>query len=674
MPDMSEIKFCFLCFQWFDSLKSWQSHAAEHVQSNGGTSLLPLKCDVVHFRHNLIRPGLCPECLGDDDEEPQNRFQQHTNVSEWKTHVLRHIALRRHHQCRPPHCTKSVSIDSWTEFFHHLADVHQIRFSNAEKQQVAQNSDAAKRPQQPQVYKRRKSSHMSRTRLKIEPKGDKFKNHTSRSMKRQLETRRTGKSPIKRENPSPRYDSPEHIDRGQSIGEESLWINLSDPAEAQSNKTTIQDNSTLLGAVPQIVPLVEDAHADKKPRRSARLSVLGGFSHGAPRRNTPLPNDDKEGRRNLVKLVVPRPQRATSNRPGHFCTGAVDSDQSEADILDLSVSPIPTSRRSVKRQARIMIEVPPRPIDWWTWKELPSPLVEKVPERPSVRPREEDLESKERQPQTRLRGRPRGRPRRNEPRPFIQRHHSKPAQRCKSRSTNSSKHCKQGQSTTSTNERALLTRKRSHSATDGSFDRELVDSLPSSHQTQPAMPLPLIIPKKMRLTTSTNSSYRLSPTERPDVLPLLHGCHKVPIMLNLDGESATSRLAELQWHQNEDTSLHQTSDWHPNTNRLYSAFLHSCDSPILQASTFGMHGGETTSDQPSRNAEEASEQIEDDATIDSLFDQYLHPTSFSASFSTPDPTEGRIDETSRKNLSDLEDKDPGGCHGAIDRSTRSGPL
>ena len=68
-----------------------------------------------------------------------------------------------------------------------------------------------------------------------------------------------------------------------------------------------------------------------------------------------------------------------------------------------------------------------------------------------------------------------------------------------------------------------------------------------------------------------------------------------------------------------------------------------------------MDGGETTSDQPIWNAEEASEQIEDDATIDSLFDQYLHPTSFSI----PKPTEDLIEETSRTELSDFEDKDPG---------------
>ena len=85
-----------------------------------------------------------------------------------------------------------------------------------------------------------------------------------------------------------------------------------------------------------------------------------------------------------VKLVVPRPQRTTGNRHRHFSKGTGDSNQCEADTLDLSVSRVRSSRRGAKRQASIVIEVPPRPIDWWAWEELHSPLVEKVPGRGSV--------------------------------------------------------------------------------------------------------------------------------------------------------------------------------------------------------------------------------------------------------------------------------------------------
>jgi hypothetical protein len=150
-----------------------------------------------------------------------------------------------------------------------------------------------------------------------------------------------------------------------------------------------------------------------------------------------------EGRRSLVTLVVSRPQRTTSKRHQHFSKGAVDPDQSEAGILDLSASRLRSSRHGFKRQASMVIEVPPRPIDWWTWEELHSPLAEKVPKRPSVDPREGDFESKGLQRQKR----PRGRPRRTEPPSSIQGYRLKSTQRRKARSTNSPKHCTQAQAT-----------------------------------------------------------------------------------------------------------------------------------------------------------------------------------------------------------------------------------
>ena len=110
-----------------------------------------------------------------------------------------------------------------------------------------------------------------------------------------------------------------------------------------------------------------------------------------------------------------------SQQPGkHFSKGAVDSKQYEADILNPLFSRDRSSRRDITRQANIVIKVPPRPTDWWAWEELHSPLLEKLPGRPSVAPRRENLESKELPRQKR----PRGRPRRNETRPSIQKHRS----------------------------------------------------------------------------------------------------------------------------------------------------------------------------------------------------------------------------------------------------------
>ena len=137
---------CFLCFQWFTGTDAWRTHTAEHLQFEGDTCRLPLKCNIIHFRHNLIRPGLCPECLGDDDVMPEHRFRQHTNVSDWKRHVLHYLSLRqdRRWHCLHPRCKTIVEFGKLTDLFDHLADIHQTLFGDLEKEQVIQNFNISK--------------------------------------------------------------------------------------------------------------------------------------------------------------------------------------------------------------------------------------------------------------------------------------------------------------------------------------------------------------------------------------------------------------------------------------------------------------------------------------------------------------------------------------------------
>ena len=169
-----------------------------------------------------------------------------------------------------------------------------------------------------------------------------------------------------------------------------------------------------------------------------------------------------------------------------------------------------------------------------------------------------------------------------------------------------------------------------------------MDDLQNSDQSHRAMPSPLISSKKMCLPTLTTSPHLLSFIEQPSLPLPLRACHTDPPMLNLDIQFATGCLTEIQRHPNEDTSSFQTSNRDPSTDHFNSPFLHSCNWPTLQASALGMTDKGQTSDQPIWNAEEASEQIEDDVTINSLFDQYLQPNSFS----TTDPTKTmRSDKT-----------------------------
>ena len=69
-------------------------------------------------------------------------------------------------------------------------------------------------------------------------------------------------------------------------------------------------------------------------------------------------------------------------------------------------SPLTTSL--TKRQANIVIEVPPLPADWWTWEPIGSPLIRDWLNAASVVPSAINSKRQETQPQKRPRGRPLG--------------------------------------------------------------------------------------------------------------------------------------------------------------------------------------------------------------------------------------------------------------------------
>jgi hypothetical protein len=139
-------EFYFLCFQWFDRQESWKLHAAEHLRPNRCFGPLLLKCNLTQFRHNLIRPAPCPECLGDEDVKSEDRFYQYTNVIEWKTHVLHHLGLGEQgpRRGRHPRCRKSEELYDLDRRIYHFADIHQISFRIAEREQAAR--DLTSRP------------------------------------------------------------------------------------------------------------------------------------------------------------------------------------------------------------------------------------------------------------------------------------------------------------------------------------------------------------------------------------------------------------------------------------------------------------------------------------------------------------------------------------------------
>jgi hypothetical protein len=68
----------------------------------------------------------------------------------------------------------------------------------------------------------------------------------------------------------------------------------------------------------------------------------------------------------------------------------------------------PQATSHIKRQANIVIEVPPLPADWWTWEPISSPLIRDCLNAASVVPSAITSKRQENQPQKRPRGRPPG--------------------------------------------------------------------------------------------------------------------------------------------------------------------------------------------------------------------------------------------------------------------------
>ncbi|KAK5936469.1 hypothetical protein PMZ80_003070 [Knufia obscura] len=121
-------EFCFLCFVWYDDHDAWKQHGREHLQD------LPLKCNMVVFRHNVVRPALCPACLG------EGSFRQFVSLTTWKNHLQDHILQENVQSCPHPQCEPELWRKDKTVLLDHLADAHEIRFEHRKRQRAVSST------------------------------------------------------------------------------------------------------------------------------------------------------------------------------------------------------------------------------------------------------------------------------------------------------------------------------------------------------------------------------------------------------------------------------------------------------------------------------------------------------------------------------------------------------
>ncbi|KAI2791350.1 hypothetical protein POX_c04207 [Penicillium oxalicum] len=116
----SELKFCYECMKWFQ-LSHWRDHCSFHIQS-----WVTRQCEVIVYRHTVIRPGYCPFCVWNNDLAAEDRLHYWLTSGNLRQHIE-----EQHMNGNQSHGEKSIcgcgeSFDEERGLRHHLHDIHKL--------------------------------------------------------------------------------------------------------------------------------------------------------------------------------------------------------------------------------------------------------------------------------------------------------------------------------------------------------------------------------------------------------------------------------------------------------------------------------------------------------------------------------------------------------------------
>jgi hypothetical protein len=612
-------EFCFLCFQWFSGSTSWKHHATQHLAPNGSLGPLPLRCNIAQFRHNLSRPGFCPECLGDDESPPEDRFHQYINATEWKAHVLLHLGLGGPgpRGCRHPRCGKHDELGDLDQHFHHLADVHQVLLSVAEREKVAQSLRSEVHRPKPQAPRR--VSNRLRT---IQQKEKVFVAYTPRCMKPQTQGRNTQKSLLtlngadKEDNCGSTtvhsHDGKQEVDTPIALVEKAADVDI----------PPLQHDICQNGLVHRdIGPLWE-------PEQSTKVVDVPPGAPGQEARGS----EKNQSHPHLEVMLPQLPPKANSKKQRVSDSTASSAGKSTEDNEIEAPVDVRPPVNGVRKHANITIEIPPLPVDWWAWKEIDSPIkgVELGPY--SACPRTPRPQPKDHHAMKRPRGRPRRVPQTPKP-PQQPMTIGRPKRREIDRSPNAS------------TKRALRTHKRKSPSEDNISEKVPVEYVSSSISNVHVSPVRL--PKKLRFMSPTISPPLLSNVDQTGHLA---EDHLKSLFLPAAADPMMADLGDVEsaWYSNDiirEPGLQLENDWsadrastsYTRDDRLFSQFLRARSPPLLPSCVSKAYSVETTATEGIPNLSLPPEDVRDDEPdIDMLFDQYLHSSPPSPSTSAKD--------------------------------------
>ncbi|KAJ5288305.1 hypothetical protein N7508_011080 [Penicillium antarcticum] len=114
----ARMRYCYECMEWYLS-HQWRDHCAEHLQS-----WQTRHCEVIKYRHTVIRPGYCPFCLSDSDLPADKRLDYWPRSCNLREHIESQHIPNIDWPLSKPLCGCIQTFDSERQLRYHLHDKH----------------------------------------------------------------------------------------------------------------------------------------------------------------------------------------------------------------------------------------------------------------------------------------------------------------------------------------------------------------------------------------------------------------------------------------------------------------------------------------------------------------------------------------------------------------------
>ena len=180
-------RFCYHCNSWLLNAEEWSKDREKHMDDP------PVYCNVLQYRHVLIRPGLCPYCLGKEQKSATFRFNEFRKKIDLEKHLNDHLGLVGEDGklfCPHPKCRHNVENGTLMD---HFESVHSITPAAANRYSVEKpckrnrEIDSGEEETPKKKRKPKNSSNFQDEPLSLDDEPEDFKNSNVPPLEEDLE-------------------------------------------------------------------------------------------------------------------------------------------------------------------------------------------------------------------------------------------------------------------------------------------------------------------------------------------------------------------------------------------------------------------------------------------------------------------------------------------------------